>query len=67
MTPTILVAEPQQREQQIVSHPAVAITKDIFMRLAPSKATLYDIWAPFPVFVWLGSVTNRDEPAMTAK
>jgi hypothetical protein len=67
VTLTILVVEPQQREQQIVGHPAVAITKDIFVRLAPSKATLYNISALLPEAAWLGSVAKHDEPAMTAK
>ena len=55
MTLTILVVEPQQREQQIVGHPAVAITKDIFVRLAPSKTTLYNISVllRFPEAAWL--------------
>ena len=54
MTLTILVVEPQQREQQIVVHPADAITKDIFVKLAPSKATLYKVSAllRFPEALW---------------
>jgi hypothetical protein len=47
VTLTILVVEPQQREQQIVGHPAVAITKDIFVRLGLLNATPYNVSSLF--------------------
>jgi hypothetical protein len=36
-----------------IANMAAAITKDIFMRLAPSKTTLYNFSAHFPEAVWL--------------